>query len=74
MSTPAICTVRNNTRGRDIKMTNVCLLLMVQFIELNSVYRIQEFNAGLDDARPVNQFLSSCSLCANSNISVHSFV
>jgi len=50
-----------------------CLLfLMVQFVELNTVYRIQEFNAGLDDDRSVNLFLSSCSFCANNNISVHS--
>ena len=32
-------------------MTNVCLLLMVQFVELNTVYHIQAFNAGLDDVR-----------------------
>jgi hypothetical protein len=45
-------------------MTNVCLLLMVQFVELNTVYRIEEFNAGLDDDRSVNLFLSSCSFSA----------
>jgi len=35
-------------------MANVCLSLLVQFFELNSVYRILEFNAGLDDDRSVN--------------------
>jgi len=54
-------------------MTNICLLLMVRFVELNIVYRIQEFNAGLDDDRSVNLFLPSCSLCAYNDISVHSF-
>jgi len=52
-------------------MANVCLLLTVQFVELSTVYHIQAFNAGLDDVRLVNLFLS-CSFCANSSISVHS--
>lgn len=57
-------------------MTNVYLILIVQFVELNTVYHIQAFNTGMDDVRSVkNLFLLSCSLCANSNvISVPSLV
>jgi uncharacterized membrane protein len=53
-------------------MTNVYLVLIVQFVELNTVYHMQAFNAGMDDVRSVNLFLL-CSFCANSNVlSVHS--
>ena len=57
---------------RDI-INGKCLLLIVQFVELNTVYHIQAFNAGMDDVRSVNLFLLSCPFFANSKlISVHS--